>query len=86
MHNDLLGGHGAISLSPDYLVVQCWVYSTFFYPDTINPTGLHVYCYAKFFEGIVGYNSMGIPWTQLMAVISYANAKFPFVLTAFSAL
>ena len=29
----------------------------------IYPTVLHIYCYTKFLEDIVGYNSLGIPGT-----------------------
>ena len=62
-------------VSPDYVVVQCWVHSTFFHPDTINPMGLPIYCYTMFLEGIVGYNAIGISFTWLTAVINYANAQ-----------
>ena len=31
----------------------------------------------------MGYNAMGILCTQLLAVINYANAPLPFVVTAF---
>ena len=56
------------------------------HPDTINPTGPHVYHYIRFFDGIVGNNSMGVPVLKLMAVINYANATLPFVVAAFPAL
>ena len=47
---------------------------------------LNTYCYTKFFEGVVGYTSLGFPCTQLMGVISYYNAVLPFVVTAFPVL
>ena len=72
--------------SPDYLIVQCWVHSTFFHPDTINPMGHHVYHYTMFFAGKVVCNSIGIPCTWLTAVINYANATLPFIVTTFPAL
>ena len=32
---------------PDYLVAHCLLHSTFFDPETINPTGLYVYGFSK---------------------------------------
>ena len=69
--------------SPDYLVVQCLVCYTFFHPDTMNPRGSHVYHCTKFSQGGVGYNSLGVPFAQLVAVINYFSAALPFVFTAF---
>ena len=39
-----------------------------------------------FFEGLVGYNPLDVPCTQLMAVINYSNAALPLAVTAFPAL
>ena len=72
--------------SLDYLVDQCWDCSSFFCPDTINPTELNIYHYTKFFEGVVGYTFLDFPCTQLMAVKNYSYAALPFVVTTFPAL
>ena len=69
-----------------YLVVQCWVHSTFFHPDMIYPTEPNTYHYTKFFEGVVGYATLGFPCAQPMAVINYSDATMPFAVTAFPAL
>ena len=71
--------------SPDYLAIHCWVYSTLFHPDTINPKGPHVHHYTNFFQGIVDYDPIGILCTQLLAVINYFNATMPIVVTVFPA-
>ena len=49
--------------SSDYLVVQCWVCTTFFHPDTINVKGPSIYHCTKFLEVVVGYNSLEVPCT-----------------------
>ena len=72
--------------SPDYLVVQCLVHLTLFHADTINQTGPNIYHFTKLFEGVVGYNSIGVPCTKLVAAINYFNAVLPIVVTAFSTL
>ena len=49
----------------------------FFHPDIINPTGPHFYHYTKFFEGTVGYKSMGSLCPQLMAALSFVVTACP---------
>ena len=59
-HSSMLGcSHFA---SPDHLVVHCWVHSTLFHPDPINPIEPNIYYYTKLFEAVVGYT----PWVFLV--------------------
>ena len=69
-----------------YLVVQCWVCATLFHPGMINPTEPMIYCYTKFFEGVMACTPLGFHCTRLVAVINYSNAALPFIATAFPAL
>ena len=47
----------------------------------------HVYIILLiFFKGVVGYMPLGFQSTRLMAVISFANAALPYVLTAYLSL
>ena len=70
---------------PDCLSVQCWVHSTFFHSNIINPTEPNIYHYTKLFGIVVGYTPLDFPCTQLVATINYSNGALPFVVTAFPA-
>ena len=72
--------------SPDYLVVQCWVCPAFLYPDTIKQAEPQVYRYTNFLSMWWVTCFWVSPCTRLMAVISFTNSVFPYVLTADPAL
>ena len=83
MDDDLFKLGETNCVSPDYLIVQCWVCYIFFHVDTIDATEPYIYCYTKFLEGAVGYNPLGIPCTLPMVIINYSNIVLPFIVTAF---
>ena len=68
--------------SADSLVVQDQIFATSLSPETINLTEHPVYI-TLFFLGAVGNTPLGIPFTRLMAVISFADPALCYVLTAY---
>ena len=70
---------------PDYLVVQCWLYTTYLSPDTIKQMGSQTYRYGKFFDQQVGYIPLGDQCSHIVVIIYQTNAAMPFVVTAYPA-
>ena len=63
---------------PHYLVVQCWVCTT--YPwILLTKMGPKNYHCVKFFEGWVAHMPLGTPCNHIMAIIDQTNAAMLFV-------
>ena len=61
------------------------MFSTFFYPNTINQTD-PMYITIYVFVGVVEGMPLGFQCTKLMTVVSFANPTLLYVLTAYSTL
>ena len=70
---------------PDYLVIQCWVYATILFLDSITTTGPCVHCFVKCFPWRVGYIHEGINCNYTMAIVDHLDATWLFVVTAYPA-
>ena len=81
MHNGQLGWNG-----PVLLVLTIWLSGVGSVPHSFILILLiqlgHMSVTVLIILGVIVYNSMGILCTWVMAVIKYANATIPFVVTA----
>ena len=70
---------------PDFSVAQCWVHAIYLSPDTVKQMGPEIYCYVLFWRG-QDTHLFSTPYNYILAIIGYANAAIPFVVTALPAL
>ena len=58
---------------PDFLVVQCWICTTFLFLDTVTQTGPQVYHYVKLFLGgqHAYWSSVTVSWLSWIILMSH---------------
>ena len=66
---------------PDDVAVQCWIHTTFLFPDTVNQIG-DAYC--SFW--CVDYTPLGTPCDNNIILLDHSDTITPFIVTAYPAL